>query len=99
MKLLFDQNLSPKLPRLLAKLYPSSAHVRDVGLRDASDSEIWQFAKTKGFVIVSKDSDFQQRSLLYGLDSIQPNELTQNKQPLLPISGKGAANKNSAQFI
>jgi len=40
MKLLFDQNLSPRLLRLLADLYPDSTHVRDVGLRDASDAEI-----------------------------------------------------------
>ena len=66
MKLLFDQNLSPRLPRLLADLYSDSAHVREVGLRDASDAEIWRFAKENGFVIVSKDSDFQQRSLLLG---------------------------------
>jgi predicted nuclease of predicted toxin-antitoxin system len=66
MKLLFDQNLSPRLPRLLLDLYPDSVHVREVGLREASDSEIWEYAKLNGFVIVSKDSDFQQRSLLYG---------------------------------
>jgi len=66
MRLLFDQNLSPRLPRLLADLYPNSAHVREVGLRDASDVQIWEYAKQNGFVIVSKDSDFQQRSLLHG---------------------------------
>ena len=66
MKLLFDQNLSPRLPRLLSDLYPDSAHVRDVGLRDAPDADIWRFAKGNGFVVVSKDSDFQQRSLLFG---------------------------------
>lgn len=66
MKLLFDQNLSPRLPRLLADLFPGSLHIRDIGLRDATDTEIWEYAKQNGFVIVSKDSDFQQRSLLYG---------------------------------
>lgn len=66
MKLLFDQNLSPRLPRLLADLYPDSLHVCDIGLRDATDTEIWEYAKQNGFVIVSKDSDFQQRSLLHG---------------------------------
>ncbi len=38
MKLLFDQNLSPRLPRLLADLYPESVHVREVGLREATDA-------------------------------------------------------------
>ena len=66
MKLLFDQNLSPRLPRLLADIYANSVHVRDVGLRDADDNLIWEYAKSHGFAIVSKDSDFQQRSLLYG---------------------------------
>jgi len=65
-KLLFDQNLSPHLPRLLTNIYPDSVHVRDVELRDASDADIWQFAKDNEFVSVSKDSDFQQRSLLHG---------------------------------
>ena len=40
--------------------------MREVGLRDSGDSEIWDYAKLNGFIIVSKDSDFQQRSLLYG---------------------------------
>jgi predicted nuclease of predicted toxin-antitoxin system len=66
MKLLFDQNLSPRLPRLLADIYADSVHVREVGLRDADDSDVWEYAKLNGFTIVSKDSDFQQRSLLYG---------------------------------
>ncbi|HCX30291.1 MAG TPA: hypothetical protein DHU55_11060 [Blastocatellia bacterium] len=66
MKLLFDQNLSPSLPQRLADIYPESIHVRAVGLRDATDVAIWEYAKVQGYAIVSKDSDFQQRSLLYG---------------------------------
>ena len=65
-KLLFDQNVSPGLPRLPADLYPGSTHVREVGLRDASDAEIWRFAGSNGFAIVSNDTDFQQQSLLLG---------------------------------
>src|SRR5688572_14932408 len=66
MKLLFDENLSPKVPRLLASLFPLSAHVRDCGLKGCSDEEIWEYARDNGFTLVSKDSDFHQRSLLYG---------------------------------
>jgi predicted nuclease of predicted toxin-antitoxin system len=66
MKLLFDQNLSPRLPRLLADIYAESVHVREVELRDADDLVIWHYAKAHGYAIVSKDSDFQQRSLLHG---------------------------------
>ena len=52
MKLLFDQNLSPRLPRLLADIYPESVHVREVGMRESGDSEIWEYAKANEFVIV-----------------------------------------------
>jgi predicted nuclease of predicted toxin-antitoxin system len=40
MKLLFDENLSPKLPRLLEAHFPGSAHVRDCGLRGFPDEDI-----------------------------------------------------------
>jgi len=66
MKLLFDENLSPKLPRLLASLFPDSLHVRTCGSPGLPDEDIWNYARTNGFTIVSKDSDFQQRSLLHG---------------------------------
>jgi predicted nuclease of predicted toxin-antitoxin system len=66
MKLLFDENLSPRLPRLLAALFPGSAHVRDCGLKGFPDEDVWQYARANDFVIVSKDSDFHQRSLLFG---------------------------------
>jgi predicted nuclease of predicted toxin-antitoxin system len=66
MKLLFDLNLSPRLTRLLSDLYPESMHVREAGLREAEDSVIWEYAKQNGFVVISKDSDFQARSFLFG---------------------------------
>jgi predicted nuclease of predicted toxin-antitoxin system len=65
-KLLFDENLSAKLVGLVRDEYPDSAHVREVGLRGASDRRIWEHARDNGFVIVSKDDDFRQRSLLEG---------------------------------
>jgi predicted nuclease of predicted toxin-antitoxin system len=66
MKLLFDQNLSHRLVRDLAAEFPGSAHVRDLGLAVAPDPDVWAYAAANGFVIVSKDTDFQQRALLYG---------------------------------
>ena len=66
MKLLFDQNLSHHLVAQLAAEFPGSAHVRDVGLAAAPDPDVWAHAAANGFVIVSKDTDFQQRALLYG---------------------------------
>ena len=66
MRLLFDQNLSPRLSELLRDIFPGSVHVREVALHEADDSLVWEYARANGFVIVSKDSDFQQRSLLRG---------------------------------
>jgi len=65
-KLLFDQNLSHKLVPRLADVYPDSVHVRDVGLDESPDDSVWEYAKSNDLVIVSKDSDFHQRSLLDG---------------------------------
>ena len=66
MKLLFDQNLSHKLARRLADLFPDSTHVREVGLKEADDPVVWDHAKQQSFMIVSKDADFHQRSFVFG---------------------------------
>ena len=66
MKLLFDQNLSHRLVRLIPHEFAGSAHVRDFGLARAPDPDVWGFAAANGFTVVSKDTDFQQRALLLG---------------------------------
>jgi predicted nuclease of predicted toxin-antitoxin system len=66
MKLLFDENLSHKLVALLSDIFPDSVHVRDIGLKRANDSEIWEYAKNMELSIVSKDSDMHQRSSVFG---------------------------------
>lgn len=66
MKILFDANLSPALVARLAAEYPGSSHVRDVSLHSAPDAEIWDYAKTHGFVVASKDTDFRERSFVEG---------------------------------
>ena len=66
MRLLFDQNLSPKLVKSLAELFPDSNHVQNLGLAQVSDSVIWDFAKENGYVIVTKDTDFHERRILLG---------------------------------
>ena len=66
MKLLLDENLSPRLVDVLADTYPDSAHVHQCGLSAADDTAIWDYAKKNGFTIVSKDSDFEERSILLG---------------------------------
>lgn len=58
MKLLFDENLSRRLPAVLSDVFPGSTHVVTAGLGRAWDEEIWDYASTYGFVIVTQDGDF-----------------------------------------
>jgi predicted nuclease of predicted toxin-antitoxin system len=65
-RLLFDENVAPRLVRDLADVFPDSAHVRDLNLQAASDQEVWVRASAGRLVIVTKDDDFRQRSFLHG---------------------------------
>ena len=49
MRLLFDENLSPKLPRLLEAIFPNSIHARDCGLLGKTDDDVWSYARAHGF--------------------------------------------------
>lgn len=66
MKLLFDENLSPRLVLAIAGLFPDSRHVEDCGLLSAPDHQVWDWARTQDFAIVTKDSDFANMSRLHG---------------------------------
>lgn len=66
MKLLFDANLSHKLIDALQDVFPDSAHVRMVRLKERSDLDIWGFAKRGGFTIVTLDSDFYDLTCYFG---------------------------------
>jgi predicted nuclease of predicted toxin-antitoxin system len=66
MKLLFDENLSPKLPHRLNDLFPNSLHVRDVGMKATIDPIVWDYAKDNNLIIVSKDADMHDLSLFFG---------------------------------
>lgn len=67
MKLLLDENLSPRLVERLNDLYPDCAHVREVGLERAPDETVWNYARANAFTIVTQDADFGEMSVL--LDS------------------------------
>jgi predicted nuclease of predicted toxin-antitoxin system len=60
MKLLFDNNLSPKLVGRLASLYPDSSHVAAIGLDKALDVAVWNHAQEHDYCLVTKDSDFNE---------------------------------------
>jgi len=65
-KLLLDENLSPRLAEILAEIYPDTAHVREFGLQSAPDPQVWAHAASRGYTIVTKDADFHHRSFLHG---------------------------------
>jgi len=65
-KLLLDQNLSRHLVAALEVPFPGSRHVATLGLERASDDVVWELAAKEGYVIVTKDSDFYQRSMVHG---------------------------------
>jgi predicted nuclease of predicted toxin-antitoxin system len=65
-KLLLDENLSPRLLAAIIDLFPDSSHIEECGLKGTTDAHIWQYALDHGFTIVSKDSDFADRSALLG---------------------------------
>jgi len=64
-KLLFDQNISYRLVSRLKDTYPDSQHVAAIGLDMASDIDVWRYAKDNQYVLVSKDSDFNDLCTLY----------------------------------
>jgi predicted nuclease of predicted toxin-antitoxin system len=64
--LLFDQNLSPRLIDRLADIYPKSVHVFSLGLGDAMDIEIWEYAHDNDYMIVTKDADFSELGVIKG---------------------------------
>lgn len=66
MKLLLDENVSEAVVQQIADLFPGSTHIKSVGLKEAEDSTVWDWAKRHEFTIVSKDADFHQRAILFG---------------------------------
>lgn len=66
MKLLFDQNISYRIIDKIKDYFPDSKQVKELGLENKSDKEIWSYAKKYGFTIITFDSDFQDICALYG---------------------------------
>ena len=66
MKLLLDENISSKLVKFLIEDFPQSSHIDYLKMQGTTDSNIWTYAKDEGYIIVSKDNDFRQRSFLFG---------------------------------
>ncbi len=84
MKLLLDQNLSYRMLDAIDSAFPGSSHVRLHGFEAATDTEIWNFAKNRDFVIVTRDVDFFERSLILGAPPVRhpsPSDRRSNDAP------------------
>lgn len=66
MKLLLDENLSRRLVPLLQPHYPETTHVCFTGLERATDAEIRIFSARQGYVIVTRDGDFNDLAVMHG---------------------------------
>ena len=66
MRFLIDENLPVSLIRRVADIWPACAHVKDLGLLSASDTRIWEQAKSDHMTILTKDHDFYVRATLFG---------------------------------
>jgi predicted nuclease of predicted toxin-antitoxin system len=54
-----DAHLSPAIAQWISQTFGITAFaLRDVGLRDAEDTEIFEAAKAQGVILITKDSDF-----------------------------------------
>jgi len=65
-KLLFDENLSRRVVKRLAGMFPDSVHVADLGLQRATDREVWERAGRDDYLLVSKDSVFNDLAFVHG---------------------------------
>ncbi len=66
MKLLLDHNISHKLVARLEDVFPGSTQTRLLNFGRTGDSQLWLFAKTNGFVFVTKDRDLAELAILRG---------------------------------
>jgi predicted nuclease of predicted toxin-antitoxin system len=57
-RFLVDMNLSPAIAAGLRTLHFDAVHVRDVGLAQSSDDEVFRFAARERRIIVTADLDF-----------------------------------------
>lgn len=71
MRLLLDENISRRILPFIEPVFPGSNHVVLLDMQRFGDKQIWDFARDNGYVIVSKDADFHEMSILYG----QPPQL------------------------
>ena len=63
-----DAQLSPEIaPWIANKFGVTAVALRDIGLRDAEDHEIFEAAKAQGAIVITKDRDFVDLVERYGV--------------------------------
>jgi predicted nuclease of predicted toxin-antitoxin system len=68
MKILVDQNISFRLLPRIRPAFPDAFHVRDLGLIDFNDFQIYSHARQNGFdAILTLDEDFYNIQLEHGV--------------------------------
>ena len=87
MKLLFDQNISFRLLQKIKDLFPEAKQVRELGLENATDLEIFEYATKNDYSIVTFDSDFCDLNILKGFPPkiiwIRTGNITTNNLELI----------------
>ena len=60
MKLLLDANVSWRLISILKEHFGECVHVDDIPELEfpAKDTKIWQYAKDNGYIVITRDNDF-----------------------------------------
>lgn len=66
MKILFDQSISHRLIKRISDIFPESKQVREIGIVNSTDREIWEYAKNEKYIIATFDADFYDFSLVWG---------------------------------
>jgi len=61
MKFIVDAQLPPALAHWLREQGHQAEHVAEVGLGEAEDSPIWQYALEQNACVLTKDEDFASR--------------------------------------
>ncbi len=63
MKFIVDAQLPPSLAAVLRQAGHDAVAVREIGLREAKDAALWEYARQNNAVILTKDEDFAERCL------------------------------------
>jgi predicted nuclease of predicted toxin-antitoxin system len=63
-RLLLDENLSERLLQPLAGLFPGSAHSGNLTQGSATDRQLWDLARSGGYILTTRDEDFVGMSVL-----------------------------------